>query len=476
MKQSTTRRDFLKAAGAATLLASANLRSVCAETATAAAINPEPQADTLILLWMAGGMAHTEMFDPKRHTPYRAGMQTSELVSTFPAVDTVVPGLQFSEGLEKIGSVMDRGAVIRSHVLGSLGTILHTRHQYHWHTGYEPPQTVAAPHMGAWLARIRGPRDDAVPAFIDVGQPYEGNGEAEEIKAFETGGFLGSEYGPFRVPDLTQAVQAVRPPRGMSQRRFYERRKNYVELLKASPAFDRADNTQREALLRSLESAHRLLASPASQAFDLSLEPKKSYDIYNTGRFGLGCLLARRLTEVGARFVEVSTEYVPFLGWDQHDNGHTRLVDMKRLIDSPVAQLVCDLEQRGLLDRTLIVLASEFSRSAMVEGGPNNPVTHDSVKQPNEINELKYYGMHRHFTGASSVLMFGGGVKGGTTYGRTSDEAPCTTIESPATITDVHATIYHLLGVSPKFSYEVEQRPFYVTKDGLGKPISQLLA
>src|SRR3972149_8626770 len=104
-----------------------------------------------------------------------------------------------------------------------------------------------------------------------------------------------------------------------------------------------------------MSNAHRLLTSPAAKAFDLSLEPKEVYDRYNTGRFGLGCLLARRLTEVGARFIEVTTEYEPFKMWDTHENGHTRLVDMKRLIDAPIAQLVLDLEERGLLGRTLIV-------------------------------------------------------------------------------------------------------------------------
>ncbi len=482
MTTPVSRRDFLRTTGAAALGASIALDHVAGARLSAAPVvepvitNPQPTADTLILLWMAGGMAHTETFDPKRETPYRKGMQTSELVSTFPAVDTIVPGIKFSEGLEKVGSIIDRGTVVRSHVLGSLGTILHTRHQYHWHTGYEPPQTVAAPHIGAWLARVRGPRDQAVPAFITIGQPYEGNGEAEELKAFETGGFLGSEYGPFRVPDPSQAVQAVRPPAGMSERRFAHRRKEYLELVKANPAVHGAEDSQREALLRSLDSAHRLLASPAGKAFDLSLEPSESYAAYDTGRFGLGCLLARRLTEVGARFVEVSTEYVPFLGFDQHDNGHTRMVDMKRLIDSPVARLVRDLDERGLLSRTLIVLASEFSRSALVEGAANNPVTKDSIKQPNEISELKYYGLHRHFTGASSVLLFGGGVKRGSAYGRTDDEAPCPAVESPVSISDLHATMYHALGVSPKFNLEVEQRPFYVTKDGLGKPIMELLA
>jgi hypothetical protein len=329
--------------------------------------------------------------------------------------------------------------------------------------------------MGAWLAKILGPRDPAMPPFIDIGQPYEGNGEAEELKAFQTGGFLGSEFGPFRVPDPLQAVSVVRPPQGMSHKRFRERREAYLKLLAAGGANDSDPDIQRRSLLRSLESAHRLLESPASQAFDLSLEPKESYDTYNTGRFGLGCRLARRLTEAGARFIEVSSEFVPFLGWDNHDNGHTRLVDQKKLIDAPVAQLVRDLEQRGLLDRTLIVLASEFSRSMLIEG-TTDALAPDPVEQPDTINESKYYGLHRHFTAASSVLMFGGGIKQGFLYGRTDDAPPFTTVERSLSVTDLHATIYRAMGVSPKYSADVELRPFYVTKDGLGKPEMELFA
>jgi hypothetical protein len=147
---------------------------------------------------------------------------------------------------------------------------------------------------------------------------------------------------------------------------------------------------------------------------------------------------------------------------------------MKRLIDAPVAQLVHDLEERGLLDRTLIVLASEFSRDMMTEGKPEKKVK-DQVEVPNVITELKHYGMHRHFTDAGCVLLFGGGVKKGFLYGKTADERPCKTIEKPVVIEDLHATIYHALGISPRQSYEVERRPFYVTRDGLGKPIAEVL-
>jgi hypothetical protein len=468
-----TRREFLKTAGAATLsaLAADGGRPVRADRPVTD--RPSATADTLIVLWMAGGMAHTETFDPKRHAPFRGGMKASEIISTFPAIDTAVDSIKLAKGLEQIGSVMDRGTLVRSHVLGDLGMILHSRHQYHWHTGYEPPQTVAAPHLGAWLARALGPLNPALPAFIDIGQPYEGNGEAEELKAFQTGGFLGSEYGPFRVPDPKQAVATVRPPAGMSLRRFRTRREVYRKMVQASPAYEHSSDYQRESLLRSLENADRLLGSPAAKAFDLSLEPKESYATYNTGDFGLGCLLARRLVEAGARFIEVSTNYVPFLGWDTHDNGHTRLVDMKRLIDTPVAQLIRDLDNRRLLNRTLIVLASEFSRSVLIEGKVDKPVP-GQVAQTDVIAELKMFGMHRHFTGASSVLLFGGGAKKGFLYGKTDDQSPCTTIENPVSITDLHATLYQALGVSPKYALETERRPFYVTKDGLGKPVMEL--
>jgi len=395
------------------------------------------------------------------------------VLSTFPAIDTVVDPIKLSQGLEKIGAVMDRGTLIRTYTGADLGFILHSRHQYHWHTGYAPPQTVAAPHLGAVISRTLGPRNDAMPAFINIGQRFD-VGEGEELKAFHTAGFLGSEYGPFNIPFPEQAMEAVRPPRGMSPSRFESRRKFYRKLVENSPINTYGSDYQKESLLRSLDNAHRLLSSPAAKAFDLSLEPKASYDTYNTGRFGLGCLLARRLTEAGARFIEVTTEYIPFLGFDTHDNGHTRMIELKRLIDAPVAQLVRDLETRGLLDRTLIVVASEFSRDMMTEGKPDKKVK-DQVQVPEVMTELKHYGMHRHFTDAGAVLLFGGGVKKGFLYGKTADGRPCKSIENPVVIEDLHATIYHPLGISPRLAYEIERRPFYVTRDGVGKPITPLL-
>src|SRR5712692_3732625 len=424
------RRDFLRSASAATLSALAAgypQRLLADEAHRQAPIRAT--ADTVIVLWMAGGMAHTETFDPKRCTPFAPGTPSNAVLSTFPAIDTAVEQIKFSQGLEKIAAVMDRGTLIRTYTAGDLGFILHSRHQYNWHTGYAPPQTVAAPHIGSVIARTLGPRNDAMPAFIDIGQRFD-VGEGEELKAFHTAGFLGSEYGPFLIPYPDQAMEAVQPPHGMSPSRFENRERFYKKLVAHSPIHRYSSDYQKESLLRSLDNAYRLLSSPAAKAFDLSLEPTESYDKYNTGRFGQGCLLARRLTEAGARFIEVTTEYIPFEYWDTHDNGHTRTIELKRTIDAPVAQLVRDLEARGLLDRTLIVVASEFSRDMLVEGKPDKKVK-DQVQVPDVINFLKHYGMHRHFTDAGCVLLFGGGVKKGFLYGQTADERPCKALADP---------------------------------------------
>jgi hypothetical protein len=467
-----TRRDFIKTASTATLsaLAAGFPRPLLAE--------PEEKikavADTVIVLWMAGGMASTDTFDPKRYTAFTPGLKPDQVLSTFPPIDTVVDNIKLTEGLENLARVMDRATLIRSYTAGDLGFILHSRHQYQWHTGYAPPQTVAAPHIGSVIARTLGPRDPAMPAFIDIGQRFD-LGEGEELKAFHTAGFLGSEHGPFLIANPEDALKSVRPPEGMSPDRFERRETFYRKLLAQSPIGQLGSDYQKESLLRSLDNAHRLLSSPAAKAFDLSLEPKASYDRYNTGKFGLGCLLARRLTEAGARFIEVTTEYIPFEYWDTHENGHTRMVALKQSIDAPVAQLVLDLEQRGLLNRTLIVLASEFSRDMMVEGKPDKKVK-DQVDVPDVINELKHYGMHRHFTDAGSVLLFGGGMRRGYLHGKTADERPCKTLEKRVVIEDLHASIYRAVGISPKLSYEIEKRPFFVTRDGLGQPILDLFA
>jgi hypothetical protein len=179
------RRQFLKHSTAATLAALTG--SAPKLFGSEAQKRIEPRADTLILLWMAGGMAQTETFDPKLYTPYASGLESKRVLSTFPSIPTAVDGINLSQGLERLASVMDRGTLIRSHRVGDLGFILHSRHQFHWHTGYEPPQSVAVPHLGAFISRTLGPKNDVL-TFI-IGQNLAIGAESDSLKAFHTAGF-----------------------------------------------------------------------------------------------------------------------------------------------------------------------------------------------------------------------------------------------------------------------------------------------
>ncbi len=466
-----TRRRFIGALGAT---AAATFLGGAPRASASSLKHPTATADSCILIWMAGGMAAPETFDPKRYKPYEVGTPVEQIISTFPAIDTAVDNIKICQGLENIAGVMDRATLIRSHFQQDLGSILHSRHQYHWHTGYVPPQTVAAPHIGAWMAKVLGGRNDVMPPFINIGQRLEGHGESEELKAFTTGGFFGSEFGPMNLPFPELASQAVKPPGGMSPDRFAKRYKALESLLKNSPKSEQLSDYHQESMLRSIDNAHRLLGSKERDAFDLTKEKKETYDEYNTGQFGQGCLLARRLVENGARFVEVTTEYIPFYHWDTHENGHTTAERMKKEIDRPIARLIKDLEERGLLDRTLVVIASEFSRDMMIEGVPGSTAKDQSRAATDVIKEMKHYGLHRHFTGGSSVVMFGGGMKKGHLHGATADERPCLVVDKPVGIEDLHATIFTAMGISPKTEFDIEGRPFYATKDGIGKAVREV--
>jgi len=477
MSTTLSRRKFLKKASAATIAtmaAGAPTIGLVSSCQSGRKSHMPSTADSVILLFMAGGMSHTETFDPKRYTAFRDGMEANEVLSTFPSIPTALDGIFFSEGLESMAGIMDRGTLIRSYVAADMGHILHTRHQFHFHTCYEPPQAFNVPHIGSWIAHELGPVNPVIPAFINIGQRFD-VGEGEELKAYHTAGFLGNEYGPFLIPDPTQGLDSVRPPVGMSESRFERRHDLYNRLINESPMGKYGSGYQKESMKASMEQAYGLLKSPEASAFNLTKEPQESYDIYNTGKFGLGCLMAKRLVNEGARFVSVTSEYEPFKGWDTHENGHTRTVEMKKQIDGPVSQLIKDLDQSGHLDRTLVILASEFSRDMMVEGRPGEEVK-EQVDQPDIIREMKHYGMHRHFTDGCSILMFGGGVKRGHVFGKTSDERPCKTIEKPVHIENIHQTIYHTLGIPPDTKYMIEKRPFYTTPEMIGKVELDLLS
>ena len=207
-----------------------------------------------------------------------------------------------------------------------LGHILHTRHQYHWHTGYVPPQTVAAPHLGRVDGRrCSGRGIPVMPAFIDIGQRLEGHGEKEELKAFHTAGFFGGEYGPFMLPYPAGRGRRRAAAQGMTPERFEARYKQYRELVLRGPLGEHGSDYQQESMIRG--DGERLSPAQFARAGGVRSAPTSRSRVTTsttTGQFGLGCLLARRLVEAGTRFIEVTTEYVPFEGWDTHEEGHTR--------------------------------------------------------------------------------------------------------------------------------------------------------
>ena len=143
-------------------------------------------------------------------------------------------------------------------------------------------------------------------------------------------------------------------------------------------------------------------------------------------------------------------------------------------------KLACLLVRRcrakGLLDRTLIIIASEFSRDALMEGKPGSTANDQTTFKVDTLSEMKHYGLHRHFTGGTSVVMFGGGTKKGYLYGETADERPLIATRNPVTVMDLHATIMTAMGISPKTEYTIEGRPFYVTEDGKGKAVMDVFA
>ena len=428
--RSVSRRGFMGATAAGTLAALAGSEPLLRASQAAP---KKTTADAVIVLWMAGGMAQTETFDPKRYTPFAPGVPIDQVLSTFPAIDTAVDHIKFTAGLEQIGRVIDRGTVIRG--------VHGRRPRLH--------PALAAPVPLAHRLRAAAADGDAAHRL----------GDLADARATTSGhaGVHGDrpDRGGRRRDRHAQGVPHRRLPR-LRARALPDRRSagcgscgaaaegRHRRRASAAGAqlFRRCSRRTPSTSTAATSSANRWCArstppiacsrSPAAKAFDVSLEPAGQPSTPTSQRgSGSGCLLARRLVEGGARYVEVTSEYIPFVYWDTHEHGHARAEAMKAMIDAPIAQLVRDLETRGLLDRTLVVLASEFGRDAVTEGKVGKEVKDQAINMPDVMTDIRHYGMHRHFTAAGSVLMFGGGVKKGFVYGKTADERPCTTIENP---------------------------------------------
>ncbi len=449
----------------------------------------------MILIWLPGGIAQADTWDPKRFTPFQAGMKGSEVLGTCESIPTSADGVRLGAGLESIASVMHKGTLLRSLTNETKFGAVHLKAQYYMMTGYLFPAGVKAPSIGAAVGRILGPRAAGVPPYIYLGRDIDtSDTEKQFINEYIGPGFYGPKHGPLMIPDPTRGLETLKAAAGLTTARI-DRRLAYLQKVAGSAPVELQQAEKAQQYLHMMEAARAMMDSPVKRAFEFAqyespstiaaYEPKiaagevqdKTY--YFGRRFGHGLLLARRLVEAGARFVQVEYQYAAFKGFDTHEDGADRMVELKKQIDGPIAQLIRDLDQRGILERTLVVIATEFGRTIANQPKAGVEPIGFAEQQSGEeliIADRKMYGFHGHFSSANSLLFFGGGFKPGFAYGKTSQRHPMIPIENPVSLTDVHATIYHALGIPPDAHYVTEGRPFHVTKDGKGKPIMALLS
>ena len=398
-----------------------------------------------ILLWMTGGPTQTDTFDMK--PGHANGGQFKE-------VATKVPSLRFSEHLPKLGEMSDRLAVVRS-----LNTKEgdHGRGTYVIRTGQKPLGPIQYPAIGSSLSKVLGREDDAVPHYVSI-SPYRAFNQA----AFSPG-FLGPRYAALTV-GATDGLTAQPQAAG-----------SYAQLKvdDLAPGVDKSQFAGRVELWRMFESrfvanhrgaspaAHqtvyeralKLMDSSAAQAFDLSQEPAAIRDAYGTGRFGQGCLMARRLIEAGVSFVEVTLGSLSqnTFGWDTHVSNFPAVKSLSAELDAGWGTLMKELAERGLLDSTTILWIGEFGRTPTI-----NP-----------------QGGRDHFPAAWTCVFAGGGIQGGQAYGKTSaggEEVE----EGKVDIPDILATLSTALGVDPTTQNISEQgRPIKIAE---GKAINEILA
>ena len=385
------RRDFLKAIPAAAL-AAGGLSWQDAMIASAADLRRQGKA--CILLWMQGGPSQFETFSPL--AGHANGGETK-------AIATATSGIEISENLPETAKLMDHLCLIRS-MTSKEGS--HPRASYLMHTGYLPTATVKYPTLGSIVAKEIGDAASELPSFVRIGNARFG----------DSAGLLGVDFDPFIVqragnPPENTALATTQPR--------YERRLNLLTRLEAEFA-NRGGKQEVNDHQKVYAQAAKMITSPKMATFDLAKEPQKVRDAYGSGAFGQGCLLARRLVEAGVTFVEVN------LGnWDTHQDNFNRSRTLCGQLDQPLAALINDLSQRGLLDSTLVVWTGEFGRTPRIN--------------PNTGRD--------HYPRAFSAALAGCGVKGGQVIGRL-DAGGESVKDRPVSVADLFRTICHGLSIN----------------------------
>ncbi len=373
----------------------------------------------MIFIWLPGGIAQNDCWDIKRHTPFEPGMRGDQLLGTCPSIPTSVDGLRFGEGLEQIASVMNRGALVRSLTSETKFGAVHLKAQYAMLTGYLFPVGVKAPSIGAVVGRTLGPRVAEAPPYIYIGRDIDTSDTEKQFLHEAVGpGFYGPEHAPLMIPDPAAGLATLGAAAGMDRAQL-DRKLEYLGKLHGLSAEGLRASGKVAAYMKMLGQAP---ADGLAGEAGLRIHPRRI--ARDLGRLcapnrGLGAdrqelfprqavwprlAAARRLVEAGARFVQVEYQYGAFRGFDTHENGSARISEMKRQIDGPIAQLVRDLAQRGLLERTLVVVASEFGRTVANQPKAGIEPIGFAERQSGAdlvIADEKMYGFHGHFSSAN---------------------------------------------------------------------------
>jgi hypothetical protein len=471
-----TRRELLRVGGSALIGLSLSqmlaLQAVSAGELTAGSGPGWNKAKSVILIYLQGGPSHLDLWDPKENCP-------DDVQSIFKPIDTKVPGIQLTELLPRLAEVTDKLTLIRSMSYTPVGLFNHTAAIYQMLTGYttdkvspsgqlEPPTPKDFPNVGSNIIRLKPPAAPMLP-FVMMPRPLQ---ESNVVGKAGTAGFLGRAYDPFylyppgddldnskmdriKVDDLVMRPELTVPR--------LERRARLRDLINAGmPDLEKA--VARYDLNEYTERALSLVTSgKARAAFDLGSEPDSLRDRYGRTTFGQCCLLARKLTEAGTRFVEINWPKVA--NSDHHSwDVHTGLPDrMKKLaapmLDPGLATLIEDLDQRGLLDETLVVAVGEFGRSpkrgVSTSGNGNSADGRD------------------HWPYCFTAVIAGAGTKRGNVYGK-SDATASAPVDDPVHPQDLLATIYHAVGINPQtIVYNHLNQPRELVK---GEAIPELFA
>jgi len=392
--------------------------------------NHAPVAQGIIHIFLPGGIAHQESFDPKPLAP-------SEYRGPFGAIDTKIPGIQFSEFMKDTAALADKMTIIRSM---SHGEAAHERGTHNMFTGYRPSPALEYPSIGSVIAHELGSRNDLPPYVCVPAVPNE----------FANSGYLSSAFGPFALgSDPARAdfkVRDLNMPEGVDDKRFARRRSlletvdHHFRTLEESDALNSMDAFYQH--------AYKLISSQkAREAFDLSAEPEALKEEYGKGAAGQRMLLARRLIEGGVRFVSLTAG-----GWDHHDNLKAAIQRELPPVDKAIATLIRDLDRRGMLENTLVMVTTEFGRTPKI-----NPT-----------------GGRDHWPRVFSTMLAGGGMKQGYVHG-SSDSLGGEPETDKVGIEDLATTIYHQVGItSDKELMSPGARPIEIV-DG-GQVLDSLLA